>query len=165
MTVLSAAPKLHLGDIVWNTNPEEAARRRTHGLPAERGIVIEDKGNPDNRTDTIETTYIIRTGPGTTVYTNNIWGRGSFGQWVRVPEEEWTVEERVTRADMLWQRPDFLPPDYELSNADTPEWQMLIQMLPAKQRRAIMDGDWPSTEEMFYLVARHIDDLKSQAAK
>ena len=152
MTTVTA-PALQLGDIVVNTRPEDVEIYRRQGWPPQRGVVIWARGKGYPVPAPMFTNYQIRTGSGQTTHID----QPVF--WQLVPEADWTVEDRVRRAILLWEPLEF-PDEGPPSDGDTFEWQMLVEMLPAAARREIMQGDWPSTEEMLILVARRIDELR-----
>lgn len=103
--------------------------------------------------------YVVSQGRGVTSVTTN-----TFGEWVVVPYEEMTAEERVTHTAWTFTEPDsgwFDPEEgEELEDLHQRPFALISALLPPKTLEELDDyGECRSNEDAALAVACYIDDL------
>ena len=141
------APGFRLGDIVDRTANERY----------ERGVIVAAHGRGETHYILLGSSqaFVIRLGPGHHLVSDRL---DDGPDWRRVPQPEWTTEERVRRAALLWEPPTWAG-DYE---PDLFPFQLLSALLPPAAHRDVFSdgGDWPTSDhDLALAVARWLDSF------
>lgn len=147
-----------VGDIVEST---DKALQWYHLKERRRGLVIraDGEGIPEPLGMPPTTGFTVRISIGYHAVSHH-----ENRMWRKVPRAQWTAEERVASVLATWAPPEDHVKGERMQDYQTIEWQMLMAIVGDARFEEWTEMDWPDTDELWLMVARHFDE-KVEAAK
>lgn len=98
--------------------------------------------------------YVIEHGIGHYVVGNSV------GDWVQIPDVEWTTKERVLSELVCWDIPPWVDHEDGIAENDELGFALMRGLLPTRARDEIFgEFSWPTSyEELALSIARWLDE-------